>query len=438
MPTSKPPLTGRGSGMSFSKQDKYQKDSLAKSQGKFMTTFSRSKTSEIVTTWNDVHYTTFMQAGFLFLGDASGAVDTATVPMAETTSLLDAAWRNYFTNANLKDVVATDETSWELYTAVACQIAIDFQLMHITRVLLPAYTESNTQPGNVTAYLSYFDQDAWDTLVNSFKDFPFPAIAIEFANIFASWIVQISPEYEKHTIRIPPAYFVPFKAQYDLEDYEAMRSLLRVNLGGFITHSKKYGLKNGTMPTLKAPVIKTLSDPDVIAYFNHAYFGWYDNQPATQAVNPNGGFGGANLTTEYTGVEYFFKDTPNESKIHLFGPWFGIGDATNNPYGGQISHGAAAAAEYRLNMSCCAQHGAALDPTQTLVTSGHIIQLFKAYWDSNSAVFKPLLSGTNFTASQNIGQTWPLALHNNCFIGTNRRATPTNNDLLNFVGRSCV
>ena len=438
MPTSKPPLSGRGQTNRIGLQDKYQSDSRSKSMGNFMTTFSRTKSSQLVTAWDDTNYLYQLYNSFHFLADATSAVDAATVGDPGFLVLLDAAWERFFTNANIKDLVATDEASWKLYVCCACQIVIDFQLMHDNRTLLPAFAESNTTPGASSGAKSYFDQDAWDTLVSSFKDYPIPALAIELGSIFAGWIIQIAPEYEKHTIRIPPSYIKPFWSVYDLEDYQAIRDLMRVNLGGFITHSKKYGLKNGTMPALHAPVIKTLNDSDVMAFFNHCHFMFYDNTPGQQRVNPDGGFMGTNLTTTYTGVHYFFKDTPNESKLHVLAPWFGIYDITNNPYGGLIITGNASAVEYRANFDLTAQHGVAAGVNGSIATHSEIIQMFKAFWDGNSAIFECELTGTNMTADQQVVDHWPLALHNNAFYGTNRPAVATNNDLLNFIGRACV
>ena len=438
MPTSKPPLSGRGARGSIDKQDKYLKNSLKTSYGNYMTTFSRTKLSQIITTWNDDHYFCIAANTYLkFLADASGDVDSATVVDPGFLSLLDIVWELYYTNANLKDLEATEEASWKLYTAVACQILVDLQIMYTTRTMMPAVTESNTTPGSGSA-VPYFDQDSFDTLVTSFKDFPMPALAIELAQIFSGWIVKLSEPYEAHTIRIPSSHFIPFSSWYDLEDYEAMRDLLRVNLGGFITHGKKFGLKTGAVPTLKAPEVRDLTHSDVIAYFNHASFSFYDNTPGTEHVYPDGGFQGTNLTTDYTNVEYIFKDNPNESKLHVLAPWFGVYDATNNPYGGIVTYGAVSAAEYRTGFLIGHQHDSIITAVQNITNIGFILQLYKAWWDGNSAVFQVSAGGTNFTAVQQITEIWPLAIMNRCFFGTNRPAVAVNNDMLNFIGRICV
>ena len=437
MTTKRTPMSGRGQDNDISKLDKYNKESKGKSVGKFMRTFSRSKTPRHMTAWNSTEFLTVCNQSFKFLGDATGNVDSATIPSAQFTSLYDVLWETHYENANLKDLVGAEETAWQLYYAVMLQICFEIQIQYNFRTLLPAYAESDVTPGS-GVQISFFEQSTFDILVTSFKDFPMPALAIELAQIFSGWIVKLSEPYEAHTIRIPSSHFIPFSSWYDLEDYEAMRDLLRVNLGGFITHGKKFGLKTGAVPTLKAPEVRDLTHPDVIAYFNHASFSFYDNTPGTEHVYPDGGFQGTNLTTDYTNVEYIFKDNPNESKLHVLAPWFGVYNATNNPYGGIVTYGAVSAAEYRTGFLIGHQHDSIITAVQNITNIGFILQLYKAWWDGNSAVFQVNAGGTNFTAAQQITEIWPLAIMNRCFFGTNRPAVAVNNDMLNFIGRICV
>lgn len=435
MPTKRPPTSGRGQENSIDKLDKYQKASRSASKGTFMRTFSRTKTSQLVTAWNDIHYLTVMNNRFLWIADGTGAVDSATVPFAATMNLLNVAWELYYTNANLKDLVAAEEESWKLYFAVYLQLATEIQLQYNFRTLLPAYTESDTVPGNNTN-ISYLNQSSFDIFVASMAEFPAPKGVDHLVKLFCSWIVELSPGYEKYTLKIPPAYFVPFMASYDLADLEAMRELLRVNLGNFITHSKKFGLGTGSWSDPVKPVVKSLDDPDVIAYFNHVWFMFYDNTPGTQLVHPDGGFAGVNRTTDFTGVEYFFKDSPNESPIHVLAPLFGTYNITNNPYGGIIIEETPAATEYEVNMVCVSQHGTDAgaiglnDPNVNMILS-----CTKAYDDGNDAVFKVFNNGTNFTATQEVSGNWKFGIHHKLLMGAGRGATETENDLLNYIGK---
>lgn len=438
MTTDRRPMSGRGRDNSISKLDSYNKASIKGSTGTFMRTFSRTKTSQLVTAWDDTGYLTAMNHAFKFVGDVTSAVDSATVPNAPMTKILDLAWETHFVNANLKDLVAGDETSWQLYFTCMLQICMALQIQYNFRTLLPAYAESDTTPGSA-AGLAYFTQSSFDIFVASMKQYPVPKGVYNIVNLFGSWVVKMAPEYEKHTLRIPPAYLAPFVSAYDLADLEAMRNILRVNLGGAITHAKKYGLGMGSWSDPKAPTIKSVSDPDVIAYFNHSHINFYDNQPAQQPVNPNGGFMGANLTTNYTGVEYFFKDTPNESPIHVLAPWFGTYNDPNNLYGGLITVLAANAAEYSMSAIEFSQHDTALSTVMITDDGGMmLLNLFKCVSDSNSAVFQVSVGGTNFTASQVLDGSWPLAVTENLFMGANRGAVETNNDLINYIGKSLI
>ena len=350
---------------------------------------------------------------------------------------MDVLWETYYENANLKDLEATEEASWKLYFLAAIQIAMDIQIQYNNRCYLPAYTESDTVSGGISV-ISYWTQSSFDIFLASMKDFPIPKGIYELVDTFCTWVVRLTNEYEKHTLKIPAAIFSPFMCRYDLADLEAMRNLMRVNLGGMVTHAKKFGLKTVGWRDPVKPTEKLVSDPDVIAYFCHSPFQWYDKTPAVDQVDLNGGFGGANLTTDYTLHEYLFKDSPNESKIHCLAPWFGIYNGTNNPYGGVIIQNSPNTAEYYVNFNSCAQHGTAMTAADMgdAVFCDLIISLHKCSYDNKAATFSLNLNGTNFTAAKGMDDAWPLATMNLLFIGSGRGATETNNDLLNLLGRS--
>ena len=435
MTTDRKPMSGRG--QESNKLDSYMKNSKKSAVGNFMRTFSRTKTTGLITSWDDTHYFSAKNATFKCLADTTGNVDSATVASPLMVVLMDILWETYYENANLKDLVANDETAWKLYFSVMAQICFDFQIMYNMRCYLPAYTESDIVPGSSTN-ISYFTQSSFDIFISSMKEFPVPKGIYELVDIFCTWVVKYTQEYERHTLRLPAAIFQPFTSFYDLADFEAMRDLLRVNLGGMTTHAKKFGLGVSSWRDPIKPIEKTISDPDVIAYFNHSSFKWYDNTPATAVCLPNGGFPGNNLTTDYSSTEYAFKDSPNESKIHVLAPLLGVYDATNNAYGGLIVQQSPNAAEYYVNLLHCAQHATAMtaaDMGNAILTDA-LLMFHKAASDNLSALFSLQFSGTNFTAVRGLDDVWPLAYHNNCFYGAGRGATETNNDLLNFLGRA--
>ena len=434
MTTDRKPMSGRG--QKKSDLDGYMKKSKENAVGRAMRTFARTKTSGLITSWDDVHFLTVKGAFFRFLADGTGNVDSATVGDPGSLVLMNLLWETHFQNANLKDLVAADENSWQLYFLTMFQICVDFQLQYNTRCYLPAYTESDAVPGD-QGNITFLTQSSFDIFLASMADFPVPKGIYELVDLFCTWVVKITPEYERFTLRIPGAIFVPFMSVYDLADFEAMRSLLRVNLGGMITHAKKYGLGTSAWRDPVKPVEKDVNDVDVIAYFNHSPFLYYDNTPGIATFQPNGGFSGNNLTTEYTLVEYAFKDTPNESMIHVLAPWFGTYNGTNNPYGGIIRQGAPNTAEYYVNLAFVAQHGtsmAAANLGDAIVTDT-IIMMHKVATDNKAATLSLEFAGTNFTATKGVDDCWPLAYNNKLFYGTGRGATETNNDMINYLGR---
>ena len=435
MPTQNKPMNARGQGKYIDKLDKYSKDSKSKSVGNYMRTFSRTKTSQFITSWDDPNYLLIVNNYLKFIADDSGGVDTSTIGQTGILSLLDILWELYFENANLKDLVANDEAAWKLYFCAYLQIAFEIQIQYNMRCLLPAYTESDSVPGDVD-HISYLTQSSYDIFVASMKEYPAPKGVDHLVKLIAAWVIQISQGYEKYTVRIPEGYVCPFNSRYDLEDLQAMRALLRVNLGGFTTHAKKYGLGVGSWSDPVKPTIKQWGDPDVTAYLNHSHFMFYDNQPAQQEVQPDGGYAGNNLTTEYTNVEFFFKENPNESELHVLAPIFGTYNGTNNIYGGWIIEGLAAAAEYKVNMLTVAQHGTSMATCSLLDKNAHMLLAHsKAYDDGTAATFQVFNNGTNFTAEQHIGGAWKYASDHHLLMGSGRGATETNNDLLNYLGK---
>ena len=436
MTTDRKPMSGRAQNK-VSGLDSYNKQSKTAAVGNFMRTFSRTKTSGLITTWDDIHFWNVKNAYFQFLADVTGAVDSATVATAGSLALLDILWETFFENANLKDLVAGDEAAWKLYYATMLQICLDWQIMYNTRCYLPAYTESDTVSSNTTN-IAYFSQSSFDIFLASMKDFPVPKGVYNLVDTFTTWVVKLTNEYERHTLRIPAAMLQPFTCHYDLADFEAMRGLLRVNLGGFLTHSKKFGLKTDAWRDPIKPTEKLTNDPDVIAYFNHSPWMFYDNTPADFKVIGNGYYNGANLTTDYTNHEFAFKDSPNESKIHVLAPWFGIYDGTNNPYGGFIKQHSCNAAEYYVNLLHTSQHGTTMTAADmgNAIMTDMILDLHKCTSDNLAATMSLNFNGTNMTAAKGLDDAWMLATTNLLFYGKNRGAVETNNDIINFLGRA--
>ena len=435
MTTARKPMSARG--QNPSDLDTYNKASKTAAVGRNMRTFSRTKRNMLISSWNDVHGFTVLGNSFKWLGDVSGGVDAATVISAQAESILDVIWETYYTNANLKDRVDAEEAAWKLYFATAMQINIALQLQYNYRCYLPAYTEADAVPGSTTN-ISYFSQSSYDIFVASMKDYPIPKGVYEIVDLFCTWVVRLTESYERYTLRIPAAILCPFETLFDLEDLQAMRTLLRVNLGNFTTHAKKFGLKVGAFRDPVKPTEKICDDPDVIAFFNHAYWYVYDDGTVTdQVCKPNGGFGGGNITTDWTLHEYMFKDEPNESLIHVLAPWFGIYDATNNKYGGVIISDMGAVAEYYINMKTVAFHGdnvAEVDLGMGVIADT-VIGLFKATYDNRTAAVSTSITGTNLTADKGMDDSWPLATFNRLYMGTGRGIVEAQDDLINFLGR---
>ena len=426
-------LSGRGEQYS-SKLDAYNKESKKSAVGKAMRTFSRSKVSDMITTWDDANYFTVRNCYLGLLADATGAVDTLTVPSNQATNVFNLVWELFYTNANLKDLVADDETSWKLYVAVYLTIMAELQIQYNARCYLPAYTEADATPGGASG-ITYFQQESYDIFVASMAQYPMPKGCDSIVKDLFSWVIKLTESYDKYTIRIPSAIFQPFNTRYDLADLEAMRELLRVNLGGFTTHAKKYGLGVGSWHDPVKPVERKFGEPDITAFLCHSHYIWYDNTPAHAHAYPAGGFVGGNSTTDWTSVEYYFHSDPNESSLHVLAPLFGTYDATHNKYGGWLIDGAAVAAEYQVNFFSCAQHGTSMTNHSFIdKSSGAIIAVMKATSDG-IATLKKYIDGTNFTAASELASNWAYSNYFGLFFGSGRGQTEAQNDMLNYIGR---
>lgn len=441
MTTSRKPMTGRAQSDYSSKLDAYNKESKRKAVGTFMRTFSRSKKSKLITAWDDADYVLVLDNYFYWLADVSGAVDSETAGSAQALAILDKTWELFYTNANLKDLVAGEEASWKLYFCAAAFICCAIQIQYNFRCYLPAYTEADGTPGG-SSNIPYFSQSSFDIFCASMKDLPIPKGVYELVDIFLTWVVKLANEYESNTLKIPGCYLFPFNDHYDLEDLEAARNLMKTNWGNAITHAQKFGMKMGKWRDPVKPNAKTLSDPDVIAFFNHAHIKYYDNQPANVELYPSGGYIGTNLTTNYTAVEFCFIDNPNESKIHVLAPFFGTYDGTNNPYGGLILTGDTGGSEYYISSLHVAQHGNNIQPNyfSSGISGKVVMELHKCVKDNylQDGGFNTVITGDNFTADQGLDESWLLEAANQLFYGTGRGATETNDDLLNFLGRSMI
>ena len=440
MTTERKPISGRGQDSYPPKLDKYNKDSKSKALGRHMRTFSRGKTGQMVTAWDDQDYLLVLNNYFKSLADVSGGVDAATVGSPQFLAWLDETWELHYTNANLKDLVAGEESAWQLYFCCSFFIAMATQIQYNFRCYLPAYTEADGVPGS-TSNIPYFSQSSFDIFLGSMANYPIPKGVWELVDTLGTWGVSLGKSYEKYTLRIPECVLFPFNDYYDLEDLEAARDIMRINLGNTITHAQKFGLKMGKWRDPVKPTIKQFNDPDVIALFNHLHLTITDKDPALIEFSPNGGFGGANLTTDYTLTEYMFLDDPNESPLHVLAPIFGIYDATNNPYGGWVLS-ASVATEYYISAMHCKQHGDNILEIKydTYESALWLLLLHKCVSDNAVAdgKFNIGVFGTQLTVEQGFDDVWSLALFCNCFTGSNRGATETNNDLLNYLGRLLV
>ena len=94
MTTTRKPMSGRGQN-DIKNLHGYNVASKKAAAGTFMRTFARTKTSNLVTAWNDVHQFIVKNQHFTFIADSTGNVDSATVGDPGGLVLLDVLWETF-------------------------------------------------------------------------------------------------------------------------------------------------------------------------------------------------------------------------------------------------------------------------------------------------------------------------------------------------------
>ena len=205
-----------------------------------------------------------------------------------------------------------------------------------------------------------------------------------------------------------------------MEDLQGHRATAKANSADAMTHCKKFGIpfSKFSADKLKAREVtrpNLYKDQDLIAYFGFNSVKYVEKTgPAVVDMEQSVCLTGANLTTDFSNILYFFDENQDMSIVHALYPLFGLTyNATNNPYGQIIENYDPTTTEYQTHILHMKMLGTAwtVGLMSSFVTK-HVIDLFAASFN-RSADFGYNWSGDEVTAAQGFDtEDWPACNEN--------------------------
>jgi hypothetical protein len=362
----------------------FQKGARKQSSTKYFRNFYRTKTKAYMTTYDDSQFL----AVYLF---HMGEIYTAGDPQTAFNALIDKAWEIGAKTGNIKDLDTTNqEPNYKIWMQCWAYIAWEVMAQLRLRNFIPAFTESSVTATSTTA-LAIWTQSDWDAMLASLEKLDCPDFVYRFIEKF-QFYVRMTESYEKAGIVIPPSYFVPGCHMKTLAQLQAIRETAKGVSANAMTHCKKFGIPFSKFSSSKLESKEVLrsdlfKSQDRIAFFCIAPFKYtWKTGPTVKLVRHSSHLTGANLTTDYTLIQYMFDDKQEMSIVHAMFPLFGENyDVTNNPYGEIFTTVDSVAGEYNINFFHTKNLGTAwTGGAMTGLPLYHIVSLFLAFWNSGA------------------------------------------------------
>ena len=380
--------------------DKYEKESYLKSKAKakFFRNFWRTKTKAYMTSTVDPQ-----QLNLLL--NHIGLIYTAGDPLTAFNTLID-AWKIGAKTGNIKEIDATELADWKIWMQYWTYIAWEVSAQALLRPFAAGMVEESGI-SSTTATVHIWTQSDWDAFIASLERLECPDFIYRFMKPWLYYI-RLTDGYMKAELPVPPSYLLLIAHECTLAEMQAKRDAVKAKMGTAQTHCQKYGIpfSKFSVDKLKCTEIARVDvfkNQDLIALFGMMPLGYTEKTgPATVRMTQSASLTGANLTTDYSLIQYVFDDSQEMSIMHALYPLFGtVYHVDNNPYG-EIFYGGVSSAtvEYRTSIIHMKVLGTAW--TMGLLSGGvvrHICDLFLAYWN-RSADFGINWSGTEVTTSQ--------------------------------------
>jgi hypothetical protein len=283
--------------------------------------------------------------------------------------------------------------------------------------------------GNVKVPI--YTPDQYSTFIGNLegRGLIIPDFIVKIHKLF-NWYVKRSSEYFIGATQIPPGYFMPGLPYYITSGLDTVVNTAYTNIGQAKLHMDKYGVKYSKFSeSMLDPVEKNLQDVDVIAYLNHRPLKIYDG------ANPQYLYGEGDFHVDGSEAHrYYFRDNPNESKIHAYAKLLQPYEATYNKYGGAFCGTGATTVpttQNYINMFYCDKQEGTGWKGNSIAGFSDIALLFNGVWKQTNTL-NVSWTGTYLSADIDTS-TWPLAMWENLKYGTGLDETKTDNILINAI-----
>jgi hypothetical protein len=387
--------------------------------------FTHTRESENMTTYADEDYY------YVILNYAYG---TNAAYLAD--GLIEAVNTGHMTG-NMKDLVAAQETGFDnLSTNIIC-VLFDLAWQKHVRYILDNPPEQNTNNltvsdgGIANVKVPVYTPDEYNTTIGNMegRGLVVPNVILEILKAF-NWYVKRTEPYNVGSSTIPASYFSPFISYYTPDNLDALIQTCYTNIGQAKLYMDKFGVKYKTFSESDLePIEKKLFpiDDDLIAYFNHMVPIIYDGaNPQAITHYP---FSADNSESH----RYYFRNDPNDSKIHAYAKLLHAYNATYNKYGGLFYQGATQipTTQNYVNALYC-------DKQESTGWKGNSIAGFSPVFSLSHPLYKQTntlnvsYTGTYLSADIDLTQ-WPLAIQHDLKYGSGLNETKTDNIFLNQI-----
>lgn len=402
MPRDVKDIPGRLTGLSPTSKSFNDKQYQANKSGWFPR-FTRNKTRQLGTTWTDTTYVTLLlnyavQANLAYYGD-----------------LFNMAVEQGHRSGNMKDVDAAQATAAEAIATNSLLVLANLGPMKTLIDLLDNHPENEADDLTVGDGLTgntavpIYSLENFDLICKDLENRGalIPKLSAEIFNTMMNWYFHVRKGAMIGAQTFQDMYVVPFTPYYKMSSLEGYISTWMQNQGAAKIHCDKLGIKLVPFKAsmLDAKMISDFYDPNMIAYFNHAPFCVYK---AGDAVYRIGGYPAFSADGSEA-RPYYFKDSPNESKIHAYAKLFDGYNLTYNKYGGLFYNTTAPNTGDYVN-AFLARKTESSEFLGTSIRSNNMIPWFTKYlwmW-KNTAVLNMSLTGTYLSADFDITY-WPYA-----------------------------
>lgn len=379
----------------------------SKSKSKFFRNFWRTKTKAYMLTYDDTQQISVLMNTLSSLN--------AGDPHTAFLAFLD-GWQIGAKTGNMKEVDATELAAWKEWVLNWLTVAWDVMAQLCLRPFLAGVTESSITATSATT-IAIWNQSDWDNFLSSLEKHNCPDFIYRFLKPFMYYI-KMTESYMKAELPVPPSYLLLNVHTHTLIQLEAHRELFKTNAGYAETHCQKYGIpfSKFSADKLKCVEVKRndiFNNQDLIAYFNIMPIVYTIDTPAVTNKFHAAILTGANLTTDYSLINYVFDDQQEMSILHALFPIWGT-TIVNNTYGEMMTTIDSGAAEYDVNVLHMKLLGTSW--TQgTIASCRFASKLLFAYW-AIDATRHLLWGGTDVTVDQTPGLPGYIAFEENLNI----------------------